>query len=188
MGPARYILGDLSDLGAGNSLGMRASQAGKPQEPRETPLPMAGVPRPSHLIFGPSCPGRVHSRAFLCPAGSVRVAQDSSDGEASRATVGTGMRKMSGTENVCLPPISLKSVPDTLSAPRRRPKQADRPRLREWKESHDPVLLHPVNAVVNLQEGNARRSRLPDTVREKKSVCGVTARRDCFCNPWPLSL
>ena len=31
---------------------------------------------------------------------------------------------------------------------RRRPKRADRPRLREWKESHDPRLHHPANAAV----------------------------------------
>ena len=33
------------------------------------------------------------------------------------------------------------------------------PRLLEWKESHDPLLLHPANAVVDLYEGNAKRSR-----------------------------
>jgi hypothetical protein len=38
-----------------------------------------------------------------------------------------------------------------------------------------------------LQEGNAKRSRSPDTVREK-SRSGVTAGRECFCNPGPLSL
>jgi hypothetical protein len=40
-----------------------------------------------------------------------------------------------------------------------RQKQADRPRLREWKESHDSLLLHPANAVLKLQEGYAKRSR-----------------------------
>jgi hypothetical protein len=27
-----------------------------------------------------------------------------------------------------------------------------------WKESHGLMLLHPANAVVNIQEGNAKRS------------------------------
>jgi len=42
---------------------------------------------------------------------------------------------------------------------RRRRKQGDVPRLLEWKASHDPLLLHPTNAVVVLYQGNAKRSR-----------------------------
>ena len=68
-----------------------------------------------------------------------------------------------------------------------RPKQADRPMLREWKESHDPLLLHPANAVVDLQEGNAKRSDNP-TRFAKKVRSGVTAGRECFCKPGPLAL
>jgi hypothetical protein len=42
---------------------------------------------------------------------------------------------------------------------RRRPKQADLPRLLEWTVSHDSLLLHPANAVVVPSKGNAKRSR-----------------------------
>jgi hypothetical protein len=42
---------------------------------------------------------------------------------------------------------------------RRRPKEAARQSLREWKASHDPLLLHSANSVVVLYEGNAKRSR-----------------------------
>jgi hypothetical protein len=62
----------------------------------------------------------------------------------------------------------------------------DGPRLREWTVSHDPLLLHPANAVVDLYQGNAIRSRSPDTLHEKRRS-GVTAGRECFSNPEPLS-
>jgi hypothetical protein len=60
---------------------------------------------------------------------------------------------------------------------RRRPKQADRPRLLEWKVSHDHLLLHPANAVVILKKAMPNGPDNP-TLLAEKSPFGVTARRE----------
>jgi hypothetical protein len=51
------------------------------------------------------------------------------------------------------------------------------------RAAHDPLLVHRTYAVVNLQKGNAKRSRKPDTAGKKKARVVSRPAASAFATP-----